>query len=198
MIAGVSGTDLASMLYAIHTGRSWARVPSSQRALPVSSRERRNCLTTLGESPLGSTETATICMIDGSGSDLRAAASPCIISGQTSGQCAYTNVRKTALPRSDESLKSLPFWSCSTICGATVGGETSNGPDSWPGLRATVVPGDDETRAAGAVDEASSLLELPPPQAASASASTTSAEPPLRQPFVTSFRVVDPQIAPHR
>ena len=48
-------------------------------------------------------------MIEGSGSERRAAARPCIISGQTSGQCAYTNVRKTALPRSDESLKSLPF-----------------------------------------------------------------------------------------
>ena len=36
MIAGVSGTDFASMLYAIQTGRSSARVPSSQVALPVS------------------------------------------------------------------------------------------------------------------------------------------------------------------
>ena len=68
-------------------------MPTSQRTFPVSSRCFRNDLTAAGVSPFGSTETAMICMLEGSFSPRLAAPSACSMSGQTSGQCEYTNVR---------------------------------------------------------------------------------------------------------
>ena len=88
-------------------GASWLRVPSSQRTLPVSTRARRNSLTAFGVSPLGSTETATICMLDGSQRALRGRPSACSISGQTSGQCGVDERHEDGLAAQRRELEEL-------------------------------------------------------------------------------------------